>query len=62
MIKVIKKGNFILFANVRDGYDYDIFIPNIDRDGLESWLIHLEEKNWFTPRLEADFIKVYSNT
>lgn len=31
------------------------------RDGLEDWLEHLREKNWFTKRSESSFVAAWNH-
>ena len=60
MIKVIKDKNYIVFKGVRPTFDYDINIGAIKSEGIDKWVEHLREKNWFNPELEVDFIKIFN--
>jgi hypothetical protein len=59
---MVYEANGYIIIQVTKNFDYDIAIEQINKDGLEFWLRHLQEKRWFTPKVEQEFIKVYSNT
>jgi hypothetical protein len=60
MIKVAKDHDFIVFKGVRDNFDYDVALKAVRIEGLENWLTHLREKNWWSKQLEVDFIRLHS--
>jgi hypothetical protein len=47
-----------IFTLIIDGTPatYTIAAWQIERDGLEWWLNHLEEKRWFDDKMRTDFI------
>lgn len=34
--------------------------PIHTRNDIDYWITHLRDKNWFTPDLEAGFVKVFN--
>ena len=49
----------IISLKVNPRFNYEVNIERIKSDGLESWVAHLREKNWFTPEMESNFRKQY---
>ena len=50
---MVYEANGYIIIQVTKNFDYDIAIEQINKDGLEFWLRHLQEKRWFTPKVEA---------
>jgi len=60
MIEVVKENDFIIFKKVAPAFDYDVALKAVKIEGLENWLEHLRQKNWWDKSLEADFIRLYN--
>lgn len=60
MIEVVKENDFIIFKKVAPAFDYDVALKAVKIEGLENWLEHLRQKNWWNKSLEVDFIRLYN--
>ncbi len=57
MATITLQKDYIVFK-VNSRFNYDVSLKQILRDGLEKWLFHLREKNWFNSEVENKFIKL----
>lgn len=51
-----------LIIKTDNGQDYEINLKQINTvAGLESWLCHMTEKNWFTMLMAKEMVRICEN-
>jgi len=56
---MVYKDKKYISIKVNPRFDYDIRLDEIKCEGIDTWLKHLRQKNWFTPGVEVEFIETY---
>ena len=54
---LVYEANGYIIIQVTKNFDYDIAIEQINKDGLEFWLRHLQEKDGSHQRLNKNLLK-----
>ncbi len=49
-----------IYGITKNKFSYDISFQHLLGDGLEKWLRHLSEKNWWGEELKVAFTKAFN--